>query len=152
MHAGESLKNNNMELYDAILLGSKRIGHGFALIKHPNLIELIKEKNICIECSPVSNKCLGYQNDLRIHPTRSLLTKGIKVSINPSNQGYFNTPGVTFDYLVAYLAWDMDLSDLKQLALNSLEFATITESEKDQVREFFKARWKKFQQFVKSSF
>jgi adenosine deaminase CECR1 len=39
MHAGESVKKNNAELYDAVLLGSKRIGHGFALIKHPNLIE-----------------------------------------------------------------------------------------------------------------
>ena len=31
LHAGESYSRNNTELYDAILLGTKRIGHGFGL-------------------------------------------------------------------------------------------------------------------------
>ena len=31
LHAGESTSRNNNELYDAVLLGCKRIGHGFAL-------------------------------------------------------------------------------------------------------------------------
>jgi adenosine deaminase CECR1 len=43
LHAGESYSNKNKELYDAILLGTKRIGHGFALAKHPKLIEMVKE-------------------------------------------------------------------------------------------------------------
>ena len=30
-HAGESYKRDNSELFDAILLGTKRIGHGFNL-------------------------------------------------------------------------------------------------------------------------
>ena len=42
-HAGESYSRNNSELYDAILLGTKRIGHGFNLIMHPELIEMVKE-------------------------------------------------------------------------------------------------------------
>ena len=31
LHAGESCESRNENLYDAILLGTKRIGHGFAL-------------------------------------------------------------------------------------------------------------------------
>lgn len=31
LHAGESYQRTNTELYDAILLGTKRIGHGFGL-------------------------------------------------------------------------------------------------------------------------
>ena len=73
LHAGESNSRNNIELYDAILLGSKRIGHGFALARHPKLIELVKEKNICLESCPVSNFILGYIKDLRCHPVRGLL-------------------------------------------------------------------------------
>ena len=42
-HAGESYSRNNSELYDAILLGTKRIGHGFNLIMHPELIKMVKE-------------------------------------------------------------------------------------------------------------
>ena len=73
LHAGESYQRSNTELYDAILLGCKRIGHGFQLIMHPDLIEVVKRENICLECCPASNKVLGYQYDLRTHPTRSLL-------------------------------------------------------------------------------
>lgn len=36
-HAGESVDANNENLYDAILLGTKRIGHGFNLALHPHL-------------------------------------------------------------------------------------------------------------------
>lgn len=38
LHAGESNSRNNNEIYDAILLGTKRIGHGFAIARHPKLI------------------------------------------------------------------------------------------------------------------
>lgn len=72
-HAGESNARSNQELYDAILLNAKRIGHGFALIRHPKLIQMVKEKGICIECCPCSNMALGYSYDLRTHPARYLL-------------------------------------------------------------------------------
>ena len=32
LHAGETYSRKNTELHDAILLGTKRIGHGFALV------------------------------------------------------------------------------------------------------------------------
>lgn len=38
MHAGESYRRDNTELHDAILLGSKRIGHGFGLALRPDAI------------------------------------------------------------------------------------------------------------------
>jgi len=115
------------------LLGCKRIGHGFNSAKSPNLIELIKKNNICLECCPVSNRILGYCHDLRCHPVRGLIAKGVKVSINPDDQGFFDAKGVNLDYLLAYLAWGLDLSDLKQLCLNSLEFASI-QGESEQYR------------------
>lgn len=41
---------------DAILLGSLRIGHGYALAKHPTLLQLVKERDIAIEINPLSNQ------------------------------------------------------------------------------------------------
>ena len=60
LHAGESYQRSNTELHDAILLGCKRIGHGFGLQLRPDLIQEVKRNNICLECCPISNKILGY--------------------------------------------------------------------------------------------
>ena len=44
LHAGESCDRKNENLYDAILLNTKRIGHGFKLSQHPHLLKLVKEQ------------------------------------------------------------------------------------------------------------
>ena len=140
-HAGESYNRTNTELFDALLLGTKRIGHGFNLSMHPDLVEKVKRENICVEACPVSNKILGYVHDMRTHPTRALLTKGVKVSISPDDHGFFCSPGVTLDYMMAFLSWDLNLMDLKQLCLNSIEFASISEDEKESLHDFFNYKW-----------
>lgn len=152
MHAGESNSRHNLELYDAILLGAKRIGHGFALAKHPALIALVKKNNICIEANPVSNRVLGYTHDLRCHPTRGLLQQGVKVSLSSDDHGFWDSKGVTFDYLMAYIAWDLNLSDLRQLISNSIEFASICEADKIQVRSFADHKWQHFISAVRGMF
>ena len=85
---------------------------------------------------------------MRTHPTRSLLTKGVKVSINPDDHGFFCSPGVTLDYLLAFLTWDLNLMDLKQLCLNSIEFASISDEDKENLTEFFNYKWQIFLAYV----
>ena len=95
------------------MFGSKRIGHGYHIAYHPELIKLVKEKKICLECNPVSNFVLGYTLDLRTHPIRGLLMDGVPVSISPDDPCLFHYDGVTLDYVYAFLAWELDLADLK---------------------------------------
>ena len=48
-HAGECLgdgSDTDQNLFDAILLGTRRIGHGFSLYKHPLLIDMVKHHNL----------------------------------------------------------------------------------------------------------
>ena len=113
LHAGESCERRNDCLYDAICLGTKRIGHGFKLASHPHLLEIVKRDKICIECCPVSNLVLAYTLDLRTHPARSFLHQGIPVSISPDDPGFFGYEGVTLDYVYIFLAWELNLADLK---------------------------------------
>ena len=42
LHAGESNSSQNQEVYDAVLIGSKRIGHGYHLAYHPSMIKKVK--------------------------------------------------------------------------------------------------------------
>jgi len=56
-HAGETNwfgSPIDENLVDAILMGTKRIGHGFALTKHPMMMRLAKLLDIAIEVCPVS--------------------------------------------------------------------------------------------------
>jgi len=148
LHCGESNDKNHKQLYDAILLGTKRIGHGFHLAFHPELMKIVKEKGICIECCPVSNFVLGYTLDLRCHPTRSFLHQGLPVTISPDDPGFMGYEGVALDYLYVFLAWDLDIADLKQLVLNSIKYASVTEQQKEKLLEFFRYKWSRFLDYV----
>jgi len=60
--------------------------------------------------------------------------------------------GVTLDYLYAFLAWNLDIADLKKLCLNTIEFASITSDEKVELTTFFNHKWNVFLNFVISKF
>ena len=45
--------------YDAILLKTKRIGHGLGLIKTPSLYQYLIKRKIAVEVCPASNQILG---------------------------------------------------------------------------------------------
>lgn len=60
-HAGETNWFNteaDINLIDAILMNTKRIGHAYSLYKHPVLWAAFKEKDIAIEVCPISNQVL----------------------------------------------------------------------------------------------
>lgn len=65
-----------------MLLGTKRIGHGFGLVKYPNVLKLVKEKRIGIEVNPISNQVLKLVEDLRNHPSAILLSDDYPVVIS----------------------------------------------------------------------
>lgn len=56
--------------------------------------------------------------------------------------------GVALDYLYVFLAWDLDIADLKQLVLNSIKYASVTEQQKEKLLEFFRYKWSRFLDYV----
>lgn len=98
-HAGETLGDGNktdQNLYDAILLGTKRIGHAFSLPKHPLLMELCKERGICIESCPISNEVLGYTGCVAKHPLPVLLNHGLPVALSNDDAAQFGNAGLSY--------------------------------------------------------
>jgi adenosine deaminase CECR1 len=95
-HAGEtlldtggSLLTRNSNLYDAVLLGARRVGHGFSLLKHPVLVEEFRQKRICIELCPTSNELLHLCRNIKEHPFPQILAAGIPCTVNSDNTSLF---------------------------------------------------------------
>ncbi len=128
-HAGECLGDGDEtdeNLFDAILLGTRRIGHGFSLYKHPLLMEMVKQKKILIESCPISNEVLRLTSSIKSHPLPSLLAKGVTVSLcndDPVVLGHGKN-GLTHDFWQALQGWEnLGLEGLGSLAENSVRYA-----------------------------
>lgn len=171
-HAGECLgdgDDTDQNLFDAILLGTRRIGHGFSLYKHPLLIEMVKQKKILIESCPISNEVLRLTSSIRSHPLPALLSRGVAVALcndDPAILGQ-GTNGTSHDFWQAFQGWEsLGLEGLGSLAENSVRYAafspdqTTKEWNKDikdgvfgdgiraaRLREFH-AEWNKFCEWI----
>ncbi|MEM1124446.1 MAG: hypothetical protein AAGJ18_28675 [Bacteroidota bacterium] len=144
LHDGESNWASTANIYDAVLLGTKRIGHGFNLFRFPTLMELVKEKDICIEVNPLSNQILGYIRDLRMHPASTYLRRGVNCTISSDDPLIFDYQGLSYDFWSIFLAWELDLAALKKLTRNGIQYAALTDVEKATAMVVWKERWKKF--------
>ena len=135
---------SNDNLYDVLLLKSKRVGHGLSLIKNPLLMERFKQADIAIETCPISNQVLGYVHDLRNHPALTYFSAGLAVTISPDDPGIFGYEGVTPDFWEICVAWELDLRALKQLAINSITKSSLDEDRKVALLKVWREKWDAF--------
>ncbi len=140
-HAGETLLSSSGNLYDAVLLKCKRVGHALNLFLFPYLIEKMIEEDICVEVCPISNQVLGYVSDLRVHPAAGYLKAGVPCVLSSDDPGLFGYYGMTPDIWEAVMAWDLDLKALKQLCMNSLKYSGMNLLEKEKALLTWQKRW-----------
>jgi adenosine deaminase CECR1 len=129
-HAGETLGDGDSvdeNLFDAILLGTRRIGHGFSLYKHPLLIDMVKEKKILVESCPISNEALRLCGSIMSHPLPALLARGVPCSLCNDDPTIFGqeASGMSHDFWQSLQGWEnLGLEGLGSLAENSVRWAS----------------------------
>ncbi|KAL2867287.1 uncharacterized protein BJX67DRAFT_81595 [Aspergillus lucknowensis] len=128
-HAGECLgdgDSTDSNIVDAILLNSRRIGHGFSLYKHPLLIDLVKRKNILIEMCPISHEILRLTSNILMHPMPALQARGVAVSLNnddPVVLGH-GLNGLSHDFYQVLAAFEnTGLAGIATMAEDSIRWA-----------------------------
>ncbi|XP_063540974.1 adenosine deaminase 2-like [Cydia strobilella] len=134
-------------LFDAILLGSKRIGHGYALMKHPALIKAVHRNDIAIEVNVISNSVLSLVQDLRNHPLATYLALGLPVVLSSDDPGVWGAKPLSDDFYVAFVAIaskHADLRMLKQLAINSIRYSALDDKGKTKLFKSFEKKWNEF--------
>lgn len=144
-HCGETNKKDSHNIQDALILGTKRIGHGLQIQIFPWMVELCKKLDVCFEICPISNMVLNYVGDLRQHPASYMMQKGLQISISSDDPGLFGYDGVTLDYVYAMGAWRLSIMDLKKLSLNGIRYASISDDIKQKIiKEQFEPRWREW--------
>ncbi|XP_014238435.1 adenosine deaminase 2-like [Trichogramma pretiosum] len=149
-HAGETNwygTSTDENLLDAILLDTKRIGHGYAVLKHPELLEMIREKGIAIEVAPISNQVLSLVKDMRNHPAAALFAGDYPVVVSNDDPGLWGAQGLSYDFYEAFvgiMSRNADLRALKKLALNSINYSSMTQDQKIRAMDIWRRRWDAF--------
>lgn len=155
IHSGETSEIFNpidINLFTLIFFDNRvRIGHGLAIWKYPQLEEIIKKNNIHIELAPLSNKILGYTDNLKNHPGFRYYMDGISVSINPDDPSFFGYNYVTVDWLNVIKNWKLTLKDIFIICSESINFSAVSDIKRAEMKKNFIESFKKFLEIVKQT-
>ncbi|KAL2266167.1 hypothetical protein VTJ83DRAFT_5519 [Remersonia thermophila] len=146
-HCGETLDvgtDTDGNLVDALLLGARRIGHGFALPRHPFVMDEMRRLGVCVEACPISNEILGLTPRISGHAVYSLLANNVPCAVSTDNGTLFRSRLSHDFYQVLAGKKDMTLHGLRQLAEWSIEHACLEPKQRDEVHASWKDMWEKF--------
>lgn len=141
LHGGESLLTTNHNISDALDLNALRISHAINLVLFPDLESEILEQDVLLELCPISNQALRYVYDLAEHPGKGYLQRGLQGTLGSDDPALFGTEGLTDDYFITYLAWNLDLRSVKKLILNSLNYSGMPSGTKETSLAAFNQQW-----------
>lgn len=144
IHGGESLDAENDNLIDAYLLGVSRVGHGLNLYRYPDLLDRYAKSEICLEVCVISNQTLGYTKDIRNHPAAEYLRRGVAIALCSDDPTYQEHEILTDDFFAATICWNLNIADLKQLAINSIMYSGLDNYEKTNLLKAYGKKWEEF--------
>lgn len=129
VHAGEAAGPES--IWQALSeLGAERIGHAVRANEDPELMDVLLEQGIGIECNLTSNVQTTTVPDYAHHPMKAFLQKGLLATLNTDDPG-ISAIDLRYEYDVA--APQAGLSDpmIRQAQRNALTTAFLSPAEKD---------------------
>ena len=134
IHSGECGSVDNIR--EAIELGAKRLGHGIALEKSPELRAMCREKGIGIEMCPTSNMQTKAVDTFESYPLKQFVDEGLLVSIHTDNRTVSGTSLLAEEGVVReQLQLSQDI--LNQCTENAIQTAFASEEIKERLMEEF---------------
>ena len=126
-HAGETTGPD--AIWEALAIGSERIGHALSAIQDAALIEVLKSRNIALELNPTSNVRTGVCASFADHPLRRYFDAGLLVTLNSDDPAFFGSD-LANEYLLAHTVQGFTRDELRQLAANSIRASFLPEPAK----------------------
>ncbi len=116
-HAGET--TGPEAIWEALAIGSERLGHVLSAIQDPALVNELKKRAIGLELNPTSNVRTGVCPSFAAHPLRHYFDAGLLVTLNSDDPAFFGS-NVANEYLLAHSEQGFSTDELRQLAANSM--------------------------------
>jgi adenine deaminase len=117
-HAGE--EGPPAYVWEALeLLKVTRVDHGNRSLEDDNLVKVLADRRMPLTVCPLSNLKLKVVKDLKDHPIRTMLEKGLVATINSDDPAYFGGY-VNENYLELANAINLSKEEITQLAKNSI--------------------------------
>ncbi len=128
IHAGEADGPDSVR--SALTFGAKRLGHGVRSVEDPSLVHAIEEQGIVLECCPISNVQTKAVSNIKAHPIKALLARGIPVTVNTDNRTVSQT---TIAKEITFIRDNLGLTieEERQLYVNAAEAAFISKEERE---------------------
>ena len=102
------------------LLHASRIDHGVRCLEDETLVAELVEKKIPLTVCPLSNVKLRVFDTMKQHPIKTMLARGLRVTINSDDPAYFG--GYIVDnFLAVHRALGLTEAEVRQLAQNSFD-------------------------------
>ena len=127
-HAGET--TGPEAIWEALAIGSERLGHVLSAIRDPELIQELKAKQIGLEVNPTSNVRTGVCPSFVEHPLRRYFEEGLLVTLNSDDPAFFGSD-IANEYLLAHSEQGFSRDELQVLAANSFRASFLPPETRD---------------------
>jgi aminodeoxyfutalosine deaminase len=126
-HAGET--TGPEAIWEALSIGSERIGHALSAIQDTNLLQELKMRSTPLELNPSSNVRTGECRSFAGHPLRRYFDLGLLVTLNSDDPAFFGSD-LANEFLLANTEQGFNREELRQLAANSVRASFLPDTEK----------------------
>ncbi|MGD0738524.1 MAG: adenosine deaminase [Terracidiphilus sp.] len=127
-HAGET--TGPEAIWEALAIGSERIGHAVSAIQDDNLLQELKARSAVLELNPTSNVRTGVCPSFADHPLRTYFDRGLMVTLNSDDPAFFGSD-LANEFLLAHTQQGFTREELRRLAANSIQASFLPKAEKD---------------------
>ena len=132
-HAGE--EGPPEYIWQALdLLKAKRIDHGVRSEGDAKLVERLVTEQIPLTVCPLSNIKLRGFDTMEDHNLKRLLDRGLCVTVNSDDPAYFGGY-MTENYLAVQNALNLDIEDIRSLAVNAIQATFLGQVEKQRLQD-----------------
>lgn len=112
------------------VLGIERIDHGNRALDDDVLVDRLAREGTALTLCPLSNLRLRVIDDMRQHPLRVLMERGVGVTINSDDPAYFGGY-VNENYVAVQEALSLSKAELAAIARTSFTASFLDQTEKD---------------------